>query len=553
MLIRLPYIAACLGAALLLARPAWSEGPTASPPAERIQALIGREAPALPASAVAEASLKRFYEARNFEPAWGDQAREAALAAVLAAAADHGLEAGFPKAAWPAGGDSVARDLALTRLALGYAAALATGRVEFERIEADWGIPAPTVDLAAGLASALNHDLAAWYDGLAPRHSAYRQLVVALARYRGLAANGGWAAIPRGEPMKLGMAAERVRALRRRLEAESDLAPPAVAPSPGPPAAVAAAPAPIHRVAIVAGAAAAEPAAAQDDPALPDDPDTVYDGAVEAAVRRFQRRYGIAVDGAVGPRTLAAMNVPVRARIEQIALNLERWRALPRDLGASYMMVNVPSESLDIVADGVAVMSMKVVVGDTDHPTPVVRTAIAAVTLNPTWNIPASIITKEILPKSKRDRSYLLKNDIVFTPGRGWQQLPGPKNPLGQIKFETPNRFDVYLHDTPSRLAFDRFFRAQSHGCVRLERAAELAGFVLRDMGWDDLQIAQAAATGETRRIDLKRHWRVYMLYATSFVDEDGTVEFRDDLYGRDARLRDALAAPQPVQKQAGL
>jgi murein L,D-transpeptidase YcbB/YkuD len=141
----------------------------------------------------------------------------------------------------------------------------------------------------------------------------------------------------------------------------------------------------------------------------------------------------------------------------------------------------------------------------------------------------------------------------VFAPGQGWQQLPGPKNPLGQIKFETPNKFDVYLHDTPSRLAFDRFFRAQSHGCVRLEHASELAGFVLRDLGWNDLQISQAAATGATRRIDLKHRWRVYLLYATSFVDEDGTVEFRDDLYGRDARLRDALAAVQTVQRQAGL
>lgn len=552
MRIRLPYVAACLGAALLLARPAWSEGPPASPAGERIETLIAGETPALPASAAAEAVLKRFYEARNFEPAWGDEARVAALAAVLGTAAEHGLDTGFPKAAWPAGGESAARDVALTRLALAYAAALASGRVEFDRIEADWAIAAPSVDLAAGLAAALTHDLAAWYDGLAPHHPAYRRLVEALARYRMLAEGGNWATVPRGDPLKLGMADERVRAVRRRLEAEGDLAPGTVPPTPRPPAAVAAVPTPIQRVAIIADAVAETPP--QTDDAAPGiDPDTVYDDAVEAGVRRFQRRYGIAVDGAVGPRTLAAMNVPVRARIEQIALNLERWRALPRDLGASYMMVNVPAEALEVVADGVAVMSMKVVVGDTDHPTPVVRTAIAAVTLNPTWNIPSSIVTKEIIPKSKRDRSYLAKNDIVLTPGRGWQQMPGPKNPLGQIKFETPNRFDVYLHDTPSRLAFDRFFRAQSHGCVRLEHAAELAGFVLRDMGWNDLQIAQAAAAGDTRRIDLKRRWRVYLLYATSFVDEDGTVEFRDDIYGRDARLHDALAGMQTIQKQAGL
>ena len=535
------------------AHPAWSDGPPASPAAERIQGLIEPDAPALPPAGV-EASLKRFYEARNFEPAWGDQARVAALAAVLAGAPDHGLESGFPKSVWPAGGDPASRDLALTRIALAYAAALATGRVEFEQIETDWAIAPPSVDIAAGLAAALTHDLAAWYDGLAPHHAAYRQLVTALARYRGIAVSGGWVPIARGEPLKLGMAGERVRALRRRLEAEGDLAPAATMPAPRPPAPVAEDKNPIQRVAVVSGDAIATAAPPPVEEAAPGaDPDTLYDGTVEAAVRRFQRRYGIAVDGAVGPRTLAAMNVPVRARIEQIALNLERWRALPRDLGTSYMMVNVPAETLDIVADGVPVMSMKVVVGDTDHPTPVVRTSMVAVTLNPTWTIPASIVTKEIVPKSKRDRTYLLKNDIVFTPGRGWQQMPGPKNPLGQIKFETPNRFDVYLHDTPSRIAFDRFFRAQSHGCVRLEHASELAGFVLADMGWNDQQIAQAAATGENRRIDLKRRWRIYLLYATSFVDEDGTVEFRDDLYGRDSRLRDALAQMRPAQKQAGL
>jgi L,D-transpeptidase YcbB len=212
----------------------------------------------------------------------------------------------------------------------------------------------------------------------------------------------------------------------------------------------------------------------------------------------------------------------------------------------------VPAETLDIVENGVSVMTMKVVVGDPAHPTPVLRATMVGVTLNPAWNIPASILTKEIFPKSKRDRSYMLKNDIVFTPGRGWQQRPGPKNPLGQIKFESPNRFDVYLHDTPSRVAFDRFFRAQSHGCVRLERAAELAGLVLRDAGWNDQSLAQAVATGDNRRIELKHSWRVWLFYATSFVDEDGTVEFRDDLYGRDARLRDALATAS-VQKQARL
>jgi L,D-transpeptidase YcbB len=162
------------------------------------------------------------------------------------------------------------------------------------------------------------------------------------------------------------------------------------------------------------------------------------------------------------------------------------------------------------------------------------------VQFNPTWTIPSDIVTKELLPKAKHDPSYLTKNDIVFTPGLGWQQMPGPKNPLGRIKFETPNRFDVYLHDTPSRFAFDRYFRAQSHGCVRLENAAELAGYVLRDLGWSESDF-------------LRPVWRIWLLYETAFVDDDGTVEFRDDLYGRDQRLRDALAALSAAERQARL
>ncbi len=401
----------------------------------------------------------------------------------------------------------------LTRLALDYATALAAGRTQPERIETDWAIPNPTFDAAAGLKAALRRDLAGWYDGLAPHHPAYQGLMAALARYRLLAEGGGWEQVPRGDPLKLGMYDPRVRAVRARLVAEGDLAAGLATPT-GPP-----------------------------DATVGDDPAFAFDGVVEQAVRRFQVRNGIAVDGTVGPRTQAAMNVTVRARIQQIEVNLERWRALPHDFGDSYMMVNVPAEKLDVVDRDHPVITMKVVVGGVDHPTPVVRSTMVAVTFNPAWNIPASIVTKELLPKTKHDHDYLAKNDIVIVPGHGWQQQPGPKNPLGQIKFETPNKFDVYLHDTPSRLAFDRFFRAQSHGCVRLERAANLAGFVLQDTVWDGTQIAQAVASGENQRVDLKRRWHIYIVYATSFMDADGTVEFRDDLYGRDGRLREAMIA----------
>lgn len=530
MQIRLPFLPAIM--ALILPMPAWTGTPPQTRPAAQIESLLDRDpGPTTPI----EADLRQFYAKRDFAPAW-DAASEAQLASVLAAAPAQGLPGSFAMPDAQATGAGAARDIALSRVALAYATALARGRVEPERIEADWAITAPAFDSAAGLDAALRHGLAVWYASLAPHHQAYQRLVAALARYRAMTS---WEQIPRGAPLRLGMTDLRVAALRKRLEAEGDLVP-RRPPSSAPEMADAG---PIERVASISGEA----------PAVSAGPDFYFDETVEAAVRRFQSRYGIAVDGAVGPRTLAAMNMPLRVRIEQIALNLERWRALPHDLGASYMLVNVPAETLDVVESHVPVITMKVVVGDVDHPTPVVRTAMVALTINPAWTIPASIVTNEIEPKAKRDHTYLVKNEILFTPGRGWQQLPGPRNPLGQLKFETPNQFDVYLHDTPSRMAFDRFFRAQSHGCVRLENAAELAGFVLSDMGWNEQQIAQAAADGSTRRIDLKHSWRVWLLYATSFVDEDGTVEFRDDLYGRDARLRDALDAARVTGHRAKL
>jgi murein L,D-transpeptidase YcbB/YkuD len=271
------------------------------------------------------------------------------------------------------------------------------------------------------------------------------------------------------------------------------------------------------------------------------------DPALEQALRGFQARHGIVPDGAVGPKTLAAMNVPVKARIEQIALNLERWRSVPRDWGKNAILVNVPAATLEVVENGATVMTMKTVVGTPDNPTPVIQTGVAAIVVNPYWTIPNSIYMKEIRPKLKHDPLYLTKNQMVRSPEKGLQQLPGPKNPLGQIKFETPNRFDVYLHDTPSRTTFERFVRAQSHGCVRMEKARDLAAYILQAVNVSGEDLDRAVASGETQRIELKHRWRVQLQYWTAFADADGTVEFRDDVYGRDKRLRAALTGQMPM------
>jgi murein L,D-transpeptidase YcbB/YkuD len=508
-------------------------------------------------------ALARFYALQKFSLVWaGHTERVAALSAAIAAAAEHGFEFDVPATAFAApgarsGGSGLSageRDLLLTHVALRYASVLATGRVRPSDVETDWAIGAPAFDAVAGLSRAVgNGTLAAWYAALPPSDISYQRLKAALARYREIARQGGWARIKNGASLKPGMVDERVAAIRARLVVEGDLPASelervavAVAEKPAaePAEKAVAAVQPSASTDIGPQEAQSAPAAAADAPVAivdPNDP-AFYDDALAAGVKQFQARHGIVPDGAIGPRTLAAMNVPVKARIDQIAVNLERWRSLPRDLLRTGIVVNVPSATLDVVEGGTPVMSMKVVVGDPQHPTPVLRTAVAAVVFNPAWTIPASIITNEINPKVKKDPHYLAKNQMAYVSGKGLQQLPGPKNPLGQIKFDTPNKFDVYLHDTPSRGAFERFARAQSHGCVRTERAKDLAAYILQDLKIAPEDIERAVATGETARVELVHRLRVQILYATVFVDPDGTVEFRDDIYGRDKRLMAALS-----------
>ena len=446
--------------------------------------------------------LRRLYEAAGYDLLWvGKDDRIAALAQAFSSTTEDGFDilAPLPDPFKIKTTDPVARDLLLSDAALRLATALATGRIRPELWEDDWAVPAPSFDAVAGLDRALTSGkLGPWLAGLAPTDARYVRLKGALAQYRQLAAQEPWPRVPAGPTLKPGMTDPRISVVRRRLIAEGYL--PEDAPG-----------------------------------------DDAFDPALEAAVNDFQTRHGIVPDGTVGARTVAAMNVTARARVEQIALTLERWRSLPREFGRNYALVNVPGESLDIFEDGTPVLTMKVVVGDPNHPTPVVLSRISAITFNPVWHIPTSIAQKEIVPKMKADPKYLAKNDMIQKGSYIFEQLAGPKNPLGQIKFETPNKFDVYLHDTSTHTTFERVARALSHGCVRTENARELAAYVLGGPKWNPEEIEKVIATTETQKVDVVRHLKVSILYFTSFVDSDGTIEFRDDLYGRDKRLRAAL------------
>ena len=257
--------------------------------------------------------------------------------------------------------------------------------------------------------------------------------------------------------------------------------------------------------------------------------------------------------------TQAAMNVPIDDRIRQIELNLERWRWMPNDFGARYLLVNIPSFHLIARENGKPVMDMRVVVGKPDeHKTPVFSSEMATVVFSPYWNIPDSIVAGETAPAMARDSAYLKKNNIEIlnvsasgaTPvdysSVNWddagqlrrlafRQRPGPGNALGRVKFLFPNAFDVYLHDTPAHALFARPARALSHGCVRIEEPETLARYVLRGYPeWDDTQIGQAMQAGVEKHVKLKEKIPVHIVYFTAWVDENGGLHFYPDVYGYD-------------------
>lgn len=528
-------VASAAGAVLLAASivgPVVEAAPSAN---QRIRELLDRpDGLRVDGHSLDARALGRFYRPRDFAPAWdardGGPDRAALLLRALITAETHGLDSARyhldairGRQASSNGGHTAELDLLLTAAFFGYARDVRTGRLPPGRRDGDWGIAAAPFDAAAALAQGVR-EVAVFRAGLAslpPPAEDYARLVEALRRYRETAARGDWLLVPPGAPLRMGDDDARVATVRARLAAED---------------------AQVSRVA------------------------TPFDERLDEAVRRFQARHGLDADGIVGEATVRALNVPAADRMRQIALNLERWRWLPRDLGPRYVTVNAADATLRVVEDGRTVLTSWVVVGDLQHPTPVVQARLDAVVLNPSWNLPTSIAAREILPRLRENRRYLAEHDIVIMERResdpfglavDWstisaeafpfrlQQRPGPDNPLGRIKFDVPNRFDVYLHDTPMRGLFARPRRTASHGCIRVERADELAAHVLADGTgrWTRQRLEEAIAGGGSSRIPVAQSLPVYILYWTAFVGPDGVVHFRDDVYGRDHRLAAALAA----------
>ena len=342
--------------------------------------------------------------------------------------------------------------------------------------------------------------------GLEPAAPLYRVLKAKLAELRGLSQRGGWLALPDGPTLRPGIRDPAVPQLRARLAADGR----PVAP----------------------GLRANE---------------TLYDSRLQAAVAAFQAEHGIRPDGAIGKDTRAALDLPVDARIQQVTVNMERARwSDPPDIGRR-VEVNLAAYNLVVYQDATPVLSMPVVVGSSDNPTPIISTRITTIVLNPNWTLPPNVI-REILPKIRADSGYLAHRGIARIEEEGKVRLvqpPGPANPLGRYKFIMPNDQDIYLHDSPDLVKFRYALRAYSHGCVRLGNPAGLAALLLDDrvatlpQGLQDM-----VQTGTTRHIALSKPVPVSLVYRTAWLSDSGNLVMGQDPYGRDLRLWKALHKP---------
>jgi murein L,D-transpeptidase YcbB/YkuD len=485
----------------------------------------------------ARATIRRIYPARDFAPIWieGDALAPHAedfIAWLEQGPARQGLRSehyhleALESLEIDRAGALVDMELALSDAFLIVGSHFLAGRINPETLDSEWVANrrhrdlGPLLEQAAAGAGEL-------LESLLPEASEYHALVQRLAELRRLRDAGGWMAVEAGETLRAGDRGPRIAQLVERLRAGGDYA----------------------------GTAVDE-----------------LDAGVEAAVVAFQQRHGLTADGLVGRASLTALNLPIQDRINRIIVNLERWRWLPESLGERYVIVNIAGFELDVVERGESTLQMRVVVGRPYRRTPVFSDTIRYLVLNPSWEVPTRIATQDKLPLIRDNPDYLVSQGYQLLRGWGadeqrvdpasvdWTQVtardfpyrlrqrPGPLNALGQVKFMFPNEFSVYLHDTPTRELFAEDARAFSSGCIRLQQPLDLAALLLgSDPRWSRDEIDRVIASGVERTVSLPEPIPVHLLYWTVWVEDDTTLQFRDDIYGRDEPVLRELREDPPL------
>ncbi|MGI9351463.1 MAG: L,D-transpeptidase family protein [Rhizobiaceae bacterium] len=472
-----------------------------------------------------------YYDQNDYKPVWSDSngitKRGDSIVSTISNAGEHALDPAdyriseLNAAPDPANPEAVAKyDIRFSRSLVAFAQHLNAGRLSPKTVSRENVIYPEAISPQKILQQASTTiNSAAYLRLLAPRTPRYERLRLALTAYRRLASDGGWGTIPDGEVLKPGMEDPRVPALRKRLAVTSDYI------------------------------------------GDTSNPSTVYDGDIVDAVMTFQQRHGLEVDGVIGRNTLTELNFSVEERVAMMEYNLERRRWMQDDYGRYYVFANLADQVLKFVKDEKTLHAELIQVGLPYHRTPVFSDEMEYIEINPYWNVPKSIAVNELLPKLHKNANALgTQNFEVLSGGTiipasavPWRnyskanfpvrlrQRPGTKNALGRIKFMFPNNFNVYIHDTPSKSKFEKASRFFSHGCLRLKDPLKMAEVILGEQGWDRARIDAVVASKKRTVVKLKKKIPVHIAYMTAWVNKDGSIHFRRDVYGRDKIIAKAL------------
>lgn len=475
--------------------------------------------------------IENFYEEREYKPVWLEDKSSEIYLHYLSQAKKEGLEPddylfsnlqNYENLRKPTASQKADQDLLTTCSFMLYVSHLLYGKVNPTIIDPSWGIERDTQGLEINLLElAANGEAGRAMEEAIPDCIDYKLLKSALAKYRLLEQNGGWPKIDLNESLKIGDTSQQVVSVRKRLSKEGILTDTSTLDS------------------------------------------SIFDVHLENAVKTFQHLNSIEPDGVVGPATLSKLNITVEDKIDLIRINMERLRWLPHRIQNCdyFIRVNIAAFELDLFDEGKRQLNMNIIVGRPYRKTPVFEKVMEFIVLNPYWTVPPGIVTNDVMPAIRKDPGYLKRKGIKAYLGEkevnpstiDWGKVdnsgvpywfradPGPLNPLGKIKFMFPNKYNVYIHDTPDKELFEETVPAFSSGCIRISKPLELAGYLLKSQNISIDSLHERLNTAKSDTILLQKPIDVQILYMTTWMDEHGDVHFSSDPYKRDQNLKNVF------------